>query len=471
MGSTTFCGYMRYVNRNLATFSGDHQSLRRGHVLSMATAMAATASSVAAPPSLHAAPAPPVSTSDIMSRNYNVDKTVSGRRLSEAWREVHGSNNWEGLMDPLNPLLRLEIIRYGEFVTACYKAFDLDPNSNRYLHCKYGKASMLREVGLSGSGYQVTKYIYAATDLPDIGISFSGGGDGDVARWIGYVAMCTDEEEVKRLGRRDVLVTFRGTVTHSEWIANLMSSLTPANLNPFEPRDDVKVQAGFLNLYTSANKNESRLGLGSCRQQLLSEISRILNQYKGEELSITLAGHSMGSSLATLLAYDITELGMNGEIPVTVFSFAGPRVGNSGFKDRCEELGVRVLRVVNVNDPITKLPGVFFNENFRVFGMERFSCYVHVGVELLLDFFKVHDPSCVHDLESHINLLRCPKTLSLFRRRDDRGGGDFDFVRLAKELFRFGEQNIAGFQWEWTKAALWLYLLLTVINLDSYTAA
>nr|GMD59995.1 galactolipase DONGLE, chloroplastic [Ipomoea batatas] len=311
-------------------------------------------------------------------------------------------------MDPLDPNLRLEIIRYGEFVTACYKAFDLDPNSSRYLHCKYGKASMLREVGLGGSGYEVTKYIYA---LPDIGISLSGGGGADVARWIGYVAVCTDEEAVKRLGRRDVLVTFRGTVTHSEWIANLMSSLTPAKLNPFEPADDVKVQAGFLSLYTSSNQAESRLGLGSCRQQLLSEISRILNEYKGEELSITLAGHSMGSSLATLLAYDITELGMNGEIPVTVFSFAGPRVGNSGFKDRCEGLGVRVLRIVNVNDPITKLPGVFFNEKFRVFGMERFSCYVHVGVELLLDFFKVHDPSCVHDLESHINLLRCPKTL------------------------------------------------------------
>nr|GMD72234.1 galactolipase DONGLE, chloroplastic [Ipomoea batatas] len=311
-------------------------------------------------------------------------------------------------MDPLDPNLRLEIIRYGEFVTACYKAFDLDPNSSRYLHCKYGKASMLREVGLGGSGYEVTKYIYA---LPDIGISLSGGGGADVARWIGYVAVCTDEEEVKRLGRRDVLVTFRGTVTHSEWIANLMSSLTPAKLNPFDPADDVKVQAGFLSLYTSSNQAESRLGLGSCRQQLLSEISRILNEYKGEELSITLAGHSMGSSIATLLAYDITELGMNGEIPVTVFSFAGPRVGNSGFKDRCEGLGVRVLRIVNVNDPITKLPGVFFNENFRVFGMERLSCYVHVGVELLLDFFKVHDPSCVHDLESHINLLRCPKTL------------------------------------------------------------
>ncbi|XP_031111846.1 galactolipase DONGLE, chloroplastic [Ipomoea triloba] len=432
----------------------------------------ATATATAAP-SLHASPsAPPAN--DIISRNYNsnnnnnnvnsyVDRGSGRRRLSEVWREVHGSNNWEGLMDPLDPNLRLEIIRYGEFVTACYKAFDLDPNSSRYLHCKYGKASMLREVGLGGSGYEVTKYIYA---LPDIGISLSGGGGADVARWIGYVAVCTDEEEVKRLGRRDVLVTFRGTVTHSEWIANLMSSLTPAKLNPFEPADDVKVQAGFLSLYTSSSQAESRLGLGSCRQQLLSEISRIINEYKGEELSITLAGHSMGSSLATLLAYDITELGMNGEIPVTVFSFAGPRVGNSGFKDRCEGLGVRVLRIVNVNDPITKLPGVFFNENFRVFGMERLSCYVHVGVELLLDFFKVHDPSCVHDLESHINLLRCPKTLGLFRRRD---GGDFDFVRLAKEMFRSGEKNIAGFQWEWTKAALWLYLLLTVINLDSYT--
>lgn len=291
-------------------------------------------------------------------------ETSSG--LADVWREIQGCNNWEDLVEPLDSLLRKEIIRYGEFVTACYKAFDLDPNSKRYLNCKYGKQNLLREVGMEKSGYEVTKYIYAT---PDINIPIQNGAS--CGRWIGYVAVSSDEE-TKRLGRRDVLITFRGTVTNHEWIANLMSSLTPARLDPHNPRPDVKVEAGFLSLYTS-DESDSKFGLESCREQLLSEVSRLLNQYKGEELSITLAGHSMGSSLALLLAYDIAELGLNRdhssrEIPITVFSFGGPRVGNSSFKERCEELGLKVLRVVNVNDPITKLPGIVFNENFRVLG-------------------------------------------------------------------------------------------------------
>ncbi|CBI39158.3 unnamed protein product, partial [Vitis vinifera] len=293
-------------------------------------------------------------------------ETSSG--LADVWREIQGCNNWEDLVEPLDSLLRNEIIRYGEFVTACYKAFDLDPNSKRYLNCKYGKQNLLREVGMEKSGYEVTKYIYAT---PDINIPIQNGAS--CGRWIGY----------------------------------------------------------------------------SCREQLLSEVSRLLNQYKGEELSITLAGHSMGSSLALLLAYDIAELGLNRdhssrEIPITVFSFGGPRVGNSSFKERCEELGLKVLRVVNVNDPITKLPGIVFNENFRVLGGRyefpwSCSCYAHVGVEVVLDFFKMENPSYVHDLESYINLLKCPQRVQV--QKDGP-----DFLSKAREWL-LGTQNFNPLPW------------------------
>ncbi|XP_068647506.1 galactolipase DONGLE, chloroplastic-like [Aristolochia californica] len=351
--------------------------------------------------------------------------------LARMWREIQGSDDWERLVDPLHPLLRKEIIRYGEFVAACYKAFDLDPNSKRYLNCKYGKRNVLREVGMHNCGYQVTKYIYAT---PDINIPTQNGAC--CARWIGYIAVASDDE-VRRLGRRDIIVTFRGTVTNTEWIANFMSSLTPARLDPHVPRPDVKVESGFLSLYTS-DDSTCKFSNGSCREQLLSELSRLINEYKDEEISITVAGHSMGSSLAMLLGYDIAELGLNTdesgqEIPITVFSFGGPRVGNSGFKERCDELGVKVLRIVNVNDPITKLPGVLFNENFRVLGgiyelPWSCSCYAHVGVELALDFFEMQNPSCVHDLETYVSLLRCPKMVQV--QRDG-----IDLVNKAKEFF------------------------------------
>ncbi|XAR48767.1 Phospholipase A(1) [Bertholletia excelsa] len=414
-----------------------------------------------------------VSSSNAVERGYTGSSSWS-RRLADVWREIQGSNDWEDLAEPdnLDPLLRDEIIRYGEFVTACYKAFDLDPSSKRYLNCKYGKTNVLKEVGLGDSGYHVTKYIYATPDI-NINIPINNAGTSSCGRWIGYVAVSSDQE-AKRLGRRDILVTFRGTVTNQEWIANMMSSLTPARLDPHNPRPDVKVEAGFLTLYTS-DESAQKFGLESCREQLLSEISRLLNKYKGEEISITLAGHSMGSSLALLLAYDISEIGLNKrlgnysnsnskqEIPVTVFSFGGPRVGNLAFKQRCEELGVKVLRIVNVNDPVTKLPGVLFNENLRAVLGERYddlpwscSCYAHVGVELAVNFFEMQNPSCVHDLETYISLLRRPKRMHVKREWE---GIDLNLVERARELL--AAQRFEALPWR--SAALNMVNLLSLV--------
>ncbi|CAL9762382.1 unnamed protein product [Musa acuminata subsp. burmannicoides] len=400
-----------------------------------------SASSVAAAPAVvtrHTTPAVAV--------KHSAVSAVCRPALASVWREIQGADDWEDLVEPLDPLLRDEIVRYGELVVACYKAFDLDPASKRYLNCKYGKKSMLREVGMADAGYDVTKYVYAT---PDISIPTQTGTC--CSRWIGYVAVSSDEA-VRRLGRRDILVSFRGTVTNTEWIANLMSSLTAARLDPHDPRPDVKVESGFLSLYTS-DDSSSKFSSGSCREQLLSEVSRLINKYKDEELSITLAGHSMGSSLALLLGYDLAELGLNRdgsrrEVPITVYSFGGPRVGNSEFKERCEELGVKVLRVVNVNDPVTKLPGVFLNENFKVLA-ERYelpwssSCYAHVGVELALDFFKMQNPVCVHDLDAYIGLLKCPKVAEV-----KKNGADL----VSKAMKFLSHQSFDA--WRWQDAAM-----------------
>lgn len=84
---------------------------------------------------------------------------------------------------------------------ACYKAFDVNSSSNRYLNCKYGKKNMFRGVGMEGCGYEATKYIYAS---PSINIPIHNDGLHG-GRWIGYVAVSSDSE-VGRLGRRDIVV-------------------------------------------------------------------------------------------------------------------------------------------------------------------------------------------------------------------------------------------------------------------------
>ncbi|MCD9640929.1 hypothetical protein HAX54_026686 [Datura stramonium] len=156
---------------------------------------------------------------------------------------------------------------------------------------------------------------------------------------MGYVAVSTDPEEIKRLGRRDIVVAWRGTVTYLEWIHDLKDILHPAH---FRDDPNIKIEKGFFGLYTMKEKH-CHYSSFSAREQILAEINRLIEKYEGEELSITITGHSLGAALALLSAYDIAEMKLNilrsansitKRIPITVFSFAGPRVGNLNFKER-----------------------------------------------------------------------------------------------------------------------------------------
>ncbi|XP_071939021.1 phospholipase A1-Igamma2, chloroplastic-like isoform X2 [Coffea arabica] len=322
----------------------------------------------------------------------------------------------------MDPLLRTELIRYGEMAQACYDAFDFDPFSKYCGTCRFERHKFFRSLGMTEHGYEVTRYIYATSNinLPNF---FKKSRWPKVwsknANWIGYIAV-SNAETTKRLGRRDITVAWRGTVTRLEWIADMMDFLKPISADKIPcPDPGVKVESGFVDLYT--DKDEScRFCRYSAREQILGELKRLVNMHRNEEISMTITGHSLGSALAVLSAYDIAETGVHvredsSAIPVCVFSFSGPRVGNVRFKERLELLGVKVLRVVNVHDLVPKSPGIFFNEKVPAMVMKLAQglpwSYSHVGVELALDhknspFLKPNaDPGCAHNLEAHLHLL------------------------------------------------------------------
>ncbi|MBA0879763.1 hypothetical protein Goshw_001123 [Gossypium schwendimanii] len=349
-------------------------------------------------------------------------ETREERRVADVWREIHGVDDWVGMLDPMDPLLRSELIRYGEMAQACYDAFDFDPFSKYCGSCRFTTRQFFDSLAMADHGYVVSRYIFATSNinLPNF---FKKSRWPKVwsksANWIGYVAVSNDEIS-KRLGRRDIVVAWRGTVTRLEWIADLMDFLKPISSNKIPcPDSTVKVESGFLDLYTDKDVN-CRFCKFSAREQILTEVKRLLEIYQLEELSLTITGHSLGSALAILSAYDIVETGLNvlqdsRAVPVSVFSFSGPRVGNVRFKERMGVLGVKVLRVVNVHDIVPKSPGLFFNENVSPLLMkmaERLPwSYSHVGVELSLDhknspFLKeTGDLSCAHNLEALLHLL------------------------------------------------------------------
>lgn len=225
---------------------------------------------------------------------------------------------------------------------------------------------------------------------------------------MGYVAV-SGEEESKRIGCRDIVVAWRGTIAPSEWFEDLQGKLEVMG----DGHGDVKVEHGFLSLYTSKSET-SRYSKTSASEQVMDEITRLVKFYrdKGEKVSLTVTGHSLGGALALLNAYEAASA--IAELPVTVISFGAPRVGNEAFGERLDDLKVKTLRVVVKQDVVPKLPGILFNE-----GLKRLEgvtgaldwVYTHVGLELGMDVksspYLKHglDLAGFHSLETYMHLV------------------------------------------------------------------
>ncbi|CAH9127219.1 unnamed protein product [Cuscuta epithymum] len=340
------------------------------------------------------------------------------KRLCQKWMDYQGISNWEGLLDPLEDTLREEIIRYGNFVEAAYKSYDFDPSSLTYGRCRHSKGKLLPRA----TGYQVSRHLRATSGIRvPRWMERAPGWMSTQSSWIGYVAVCNDKNEIARLGRRDVVVALRGTATCLEWLENLRATLTPLHEND---SCGPMVESGFLSLYTSSTGTAQSL-----QSSIREEISRILKAYGDEPLSITISGHSLGAALAILAAYDIKQTFRNSPL-VTVMSFGGPRVGNPSFRQHLEKNGTKVLRIVNSEDPVTRVPGfVIDNENderidsykksvsgwFQKLVEDTQWVYADVGCELRLSsrdspYHNGINIAACHDLKTYLNLVssNCP---------------------------------------------------------------
>ncbi|KAK3007988.1 hypothetical protein RJ639_013764 [Escallonia herrerae] len=346
---------------------------------------------------------------------------MSTTKPDPTWPQLLGSQDWQGLLEPLDTTLRRLILRCGDFCQATYDAFNNDQHSNYCGSSRYGKTTFFDKVMLeSASDYQVAGFLYATAR---VGVheafllhSLSREAWDRETNWIGYIATTTDEAS-RSLGRREIYVAWRGTTRNYEWIDILGAkpeSATPL-LNPKsikrmelgssssdsdsdeEDEKSPKVMMGWLTIYNSSDPN-SAFTKQSARVQLLTKIKELIKQYEAEKLSITFTGHSLGASLSILAAFDLVENGIT-DIPVSAFVFGSPQVGNKAFNEKLKQFAnLKVLHIRNKIDLIPLYPS-------RLLG------YVNSGIELHVDTRKPpslkdsRNPSDWHNLQGILHTV------------------------------------------------------------------
>uniref|UniRef100_A0A0D3HGM6 Fungal lipase-type domain-containing protein n=1 Tax=Oryza barthii TaxID=65489 RepID=A0A0D3HGM6_9ORYZ len=330
--------------------------------------------------------------------------------IAGEWRRYHGEDGWDGLLDPLDQNLRREVLRYGDFVQAAYTAFHSMPSSSSAAASQH---SQHRTLVLPDRSYRPTRSLFATSSLSIPAWARRRSAPGWLTQrssFVGYVAVCDNEGEVQRMGRRDIAIVLRGTATCPEWAENLRAGLVPVDDDDDDdvgsPQNAPKVAKGFLSLYKTAGDH-----VPSLSDAIVDEVRRLVEVYEGEELSITVVGHSLGASLAVLAADELSAC-LSADAaehrrrppPIAVVSFGGPKTGNRAFADRLQNgRGVNVLRVVNAGDVVTRVPAPAMAREGEG--------HVHAGAELRLDsrdspcLRPDAGPACCHDLEAYLHLL------------------------------------------------------------------
>lgn len=165
---------------------------------------------------------------------------------------------------------------------------------------------------------------------------------------------------------RRVVLAFRGTNTFTQVTEELLHH----SLVEFPGVPGALVNEFFLSAISSLNANFS------------ASLNHTFDACPGCTLFFT--GHSLGGSLAMLSAYSLRdELPRNGHVPVHVYTFGQPRVGNVALAKDVDRKLPSFFRLVNAADVVPHIPGCDANKStFDQPCAQSSRGYFHGGTEI-----------------------------------------------------------------------------------------
>ena len=131
---------------------------------------------------------------------------------------------------------------------------------------------------------------------------------------------------------RNLVICFRGSNDLQDWISNVRYCQRKAE------KGAGKVHTGFV------------ASLNHVYRDVLKYVEK---NYDGN--GITCMGHSLGGALATLMASRLANRNKS-YVPIEIYTFGSPRVGNKKFVKALDKKDVTHHRFVNNNDCVPKLP-------------------------------------------------------------------------------------------------------------------
>jgi predicted lipase len=159
-----------------------------------------------------------------------------------------------------------------------------------------------------------------------------------------------------------LFVSFRGSVNIPNWIDNIQIS----KIAPYDD-NNIQVEKGFYKAYNYL------------KPDIVNNLQILTAKYNTNRLFIT--GHSLGASMATLLAYDILTIYTGFQLSYLI-TFGSPRVGNPAFASSFTKYNKGVsYRITHYYDIVPHVPEELFG-------------YLHLSNEIWFNEENTHYAEC-----------------------------------------------------------------------------